>query len=65
MKMVNQLKVSYPVFVNKMIMFIQKRGKITNQELFKAVLNGYSIDLSKTKTPPSDKDDEIGESKDI
>jgi hypothetical protein len=40
-------------------MIIDRRGSIHNVEVFRAVLNGYKIDMINTQTPSSEKDDEI------
>jgi hypothetical protein len=40
-------------------MIIDKSGQIHNVEVFRAVLNGYKIDMVHTQVPSSDKDDEI------
>jgi hypothetical protein len=41
-------------------MIIDRRGSIHNVEVFRAVLNGYKIDMNNTQAPPSsEKDDEI------
>ena len=53
------IKLTFPVFVNDLLMIIDRRGTIHNVDLFKAVLNGYKIDMYNTQTPSSDKDDEV------
>ena len=54
-----QLKMTYPVFVEDLLMIIDRRGTIHNNEIFRAILNGYKIDLNRTQAPNSDKDDEL------
>ena len=41
----NQLKATFPVFINNLLMIIDRNGKIHNVEIFRAILNGYKIDL--------------------
>ena len=50
---------TFPVFINDLLMIIDRRGTIHNVEVFRAVLNGYKIDMLHTQAPSSDKDDEI------
>jgi hypothetical protein len=50
---------TYPVFVQDLLMIIDRRGTIHNNEIFRAILNGYKIDLKRTQTPNSEKDDEL------
>lgn len=40
-------------------MIIDRRGTIHNEEVFRAVLNGYKIDMLNTQVPESEKDDDI------
>lgn len=40
----------YPIRIGEnQVVNLEKNGKIENQEVFKAVLNGYQIDLSMLK----------------
>jgi hypothetical protein len=55
----HNIKLTFPVFVNDLLMIIDRRGVIHNVDLFKAVLNGYKIDMYNTQAPSSDKDDEV------
>jgi hypothetical protein len=40
-------------------MIVDKQGTIPNKDLFKAVLNGFKIDLTQVKEQESGKDDEL------
>jgi hypothetical protein len=53
------MKLTFPVFINDLLMIIDKSGTIHNVDVFRAVLNGYKIDMLHTQVPPSDKDDDI------
>ena len=52
-------KQSFPVFVADLLMIIDRKGKIHNADLFRAILNGYKIDLVNTQVPNSEKDDDL------
>ena len=43
-----QLKMTYPVFIEDLLMIIDRKGTIHNVEIFRAILNGYKIDLVNT-----------------
>jgi hypothetical protein len=53
------MKLTFPVFINDLLMIIDRRGTIHNVELVRAVLNGYKIDMLHTQVPSSEKDDDI------
>lgn len=53
------MKLTFPVFINDLLMIIDRRGTIHNVEVFRAVLNGYKIDMLNTQVPESEKDDDI------
>lgn len=38
----------YPVSFKSNIYIIEKKGSLINEDLFKAVMNGYKIDVSKS-----------------
>lgn len=40
------LKYTYPIFVQDLLMLVDMKGTIYNLDLFKAVMNGYKIDLT-------------------
>ena len=44
----NQVKLTFPVIICDLLMIIDRRGTIHNIELFRAILNGYKIDLVNT-----------------
>ena len=53
---------TYPIFIQDLLMVIDRRGKIFNKEVFTAILNGYKIDLSQIREKDDseqDKDDMI------
>jgi hypothetical protein len=52
-------KLTFPVFIEDLFMIIDRQGRIHNVEIFRAILNGYKIDLVNTQVPSSDADDEI------
>lgn len=39
---------TYPVFIEDLLMIIDRKGTIHNVEIFRAILNGYKIDLVNT-----------------
>jgi len=53
------LTLTFPVFIDDLLMIIDRRGQIHNVELFRAVLNGYKIDMLNTQVPPSEKEDDL------
>jgi hypothetical protein len=42
------VQLTFPVFICDLLMIIDRRGVIHNVEVFRAILNGYKIDLVNT-----------------
>ncbi len=49
-----QLKYAYPVFIGDLMMILDMQGVFSNPEIFKAVVNGYDIDLENVMEDDSD-----------
>lgn len=49
-------KFAYPIFIGDLMMIIDMQGVFSNPDIFKAVVNGYDIDLENTTGEADDSD---------
>lgn len=56
-----KINITFPVIICDILMILDRKGKIYNKEVFRAILNGYKIDIKNTQTPASENDDDLME----
>ncbi|CDW74200.1 ebs-bah-phd domain-containing protein [Stylonychia lemnae] len=49
--------VTYPIMIQDLVMTIDLKGKITQQDVFRAIINGYKIDLTQIQNSLEDYSD--------